>query len=413
MRARCLSIPPLLTTIAALTLAPAPQAEAQGFLKRFIPVKRVKADAEADYSLSQENGPWMVMACTFSGEGAERQARELVLEFRDRFNIPAYAHAMDFKLDEGNMGRGLDEFGAPVRMKYRKGDRLREWAVLAGDFPSIDDPEAQTLLQTVKTLRPDSLNPGTGGETSQSFAAIRAAQTVFVPRLGKSKELGPMRTAFMARNPLLPQEYFVPKGVDKFVEKMNSGMPYSLLDNKQKYSLKVATFDGQAVLEGASNTPRMTDADASPLEVAGDTAEMLVREMRRAGYDAYSFHDRHESIVTVGGFDQVTVRQLDGSQGPVPEIARLMQTFGAAFNTPSDPLQNAQLERQVRGEAQQRLQSFNQRFAASSQMTTGMKPKFARIPPDSKKAKVIPFDIYPQVVEVPKKSISAGFAWGR
>ncbi|MEM8865870.1 MAG: hypothetical protein AAGF31_10040 [Planctomycetota bacterium] len=391
-------------------------ASAQAFWKRFVPVQRVEADQAADYSLTQENGPWLVMACTFSGEGAERQARDLVVEFRKRFNIPAYAHAMEFNMSGEAVGRGLDKYGAPVRMKYRKGDRLQEWAVLAGDFPTIDDPEGQKLLQTIKTLRPDALTPGENGETSQSLALARLSQAVFVPRIGNNKQLGPMRTAFMARNPMLPQEYFVPKGVDKFVEKMNRGLPYSLLNNKKKFTVKVATFDGQTELQGAKTTSkgRRKRNKRSALEEAVDNAELLAAEMRKAGFDAYSFHDRHESIVTVGGFDAVTQRGFDGSQAPVPEIAQLLRTFGARFNTPEDPLQRAQMPMHVRAKAEQNRQKFKQVFQAEhTQVAGGLTPKFARVPPNSPNAKVIPFDIHPTLMEVPSKTISAGFAWRR
>ena len=47
---------------------------------------------------------------------------------------------------------------------------------------------------------------------------------------GQEREARPMGQAFFTRNPLLPREYFVPKGVDPFVAKMNEGVEHSLLD---------------------------------------------------------------------------------------------------------------------------------------------------------------------------------------
>ena len=409
--------PIVILTALGLLASASQSASAQGFLKRFIPVKKVEAKAEGDYSLAQSNGPWMVMASTFSGEGAEAQARDLVLEFRQRFNLPAYAHAMQFDLSKDQVGRGIDKYGAPVRMRYRKGDRLQEWAVLVGDFPSIDDPQAQELLKTIKTLQPQALDPNArGGESAQSLGKVRNMQRLFVKRLGANKQLGPMRTAFMARNPLLPQEYFVPKGVDKFVEKMNRGLPHSLLDNKKRYTVKVATFSGQAVLQGAKNAPRDNRRrnQRSALERAVDDAEMLVEELRKANYEAYSFHDRNESIVTIGGFDQPVNKAANGQLVPTREVARIFQTFGARYNTPSDPLEVQDVPLEVQAEAEQRLKSFQQRFSGKhGQIATGLEPKFARIPPGSKNARVVPFDVHPEVVEVPKKSVSASFAWRR
>ena len=202
----------LLTPLVLLTHA-LPVASGQGLWKRFMPVKRVAADPQANYSLADTNGPWMVMACTFSGEGAERQARELVYEFRQRFNLPAYAHAMQFDLSGETVGRGIDKYGSPVRMRHKKGDRLQEWAVLVGDFPSIDDPQAQKLLKTIKTVKPQALDPtARGGETTQSLALARASQRLFVPRIGKSKQLGPMRTAFYGSEPVAASRVLCAQG---------------------------------------------------------------------------------------------------------------------------------------------------------------------------------------------------------
>lgn len=393
------------------------QASAQGFLKRFAPVKRVEVDASADYTLTDTNGPWLVMASTFSGDGAEEQARELVQEFRQRFNLPAYIHDMQFKLEEKAIGRGVDKYGAPIKMKYRRGNQLHEWAVLVGDFPSIDDPRAQKLLKTVKTLKPTALNPNAREQgTTQALAGVRAMQVAFVERLGKSKDVGPMRAAFLTRNPVLPDEYFVPKGVDKFVERMNSKVEHSLLDNKSKFTVKVATFRGKGILTGAANAPKQSRKQnkLSPLEEAALHAHLLTEEMRRVGWEAYEFHDRHESIVAVGGYDKANPGSTPGTWLPTREMLQTVQTFGARFNTPADPLQQAKLPMQVQAEAQQRLQQFNQRFSSEhGQIAGGMTPKFARIPPKARNAEVIPFDIHPTVIEVPKTSISAGFAWSR
>ena len=53
----------------------------------FIPFKRVDAGASGTNDLRDEHGPWLILAASFAGEGAERQARELVLELRQRYKI--------------------------------------------------------------------------------------------------------------------------------------------------------------------------------------------------------------------------------------------------------------------------------------------------------------------------------------
>ena len=54
-----------------------------------------------------------------------------------------------------------------------------------------------------------------------------------------------MRNAFITTNPLLPDEYFVPKGLDRLVLEMNEPVKYSLLDCPGKYTVKIATFTGR------------------------------------------------------------------------------------------------------------------------------------------------------------------------
>ncbi|MGL4511564.1 MAG: hypothetical protein ACRCT8_00625, partial [Lacipirellulaceae bacterium] len=263
---------------------------------------RQAAPPAADYRLTQTDGPWHVMASTFSGEGAEEQARALAVELQQQLGIDAYVHRQTFEYAGAEpIGRGVDKYGDPIKMKYRLGDQRSEWAVLVGDFPSIDDPEATRSLQAVKTIDAAALKPGPDGETNQNFAQLRRLQREVLTQWGKQTTEGPMGGAFMTRNPLLPAEFFNPKGVDKFVAKMNSGFDHNLLDARGKYSVKVATFRGRGLLQGAasarSSAARQRKSDRDPLVEAAENAHLLCEEMRRLGWDAYEFHDRTESYV--------------------------------------------------------------------------------------------------------------------
>ena len=44
--------------------------------------KQLEARPDEMYPITDENGPWMIMAATFSGDEAEDQARELIYELR-------------------------------------------------------------------------------------------------------------------------------------------------------------------------------------------------------------------------------------------------------------------------------------------------------------------------------------------
>src|SRR4029078_10059601 len=107
------------------------------------------ADANADsYAMTQDSGPWLIVAASFSGSGAEKQAHDLAAELRDSFHLHAYVHEMDFKFsDDANAG---GNYGASNPGRFRRGDEARELAVLVGDFASIEGPDAQQMLARVK-----------------------------------------------------------------------------------------------------------------------------------------------------------------------------------------------------------------------------------------------------------------------
>ena len=124
---------------------------------RFQLFQRIETDPDSLFPLSEENGPWVIMTMTFSGDEAEAQAKELVHELRSRYKMKAYTHAIEFDYDKPVEGKGLDRFGQPLQMKYRMNERIREIAVLVGDFTSVDDPAAQKTLEAIKYPRPDCL----------------------------------------------------------------------------------------------------------------------------------------------------------------------------------------------------------------------------------------------------------------
>jgi hypothetical protein len=89
------------------------------------------------------------------------------------------------------------------------------------------------------------------------------------------------------------------------------------------------------------------------------------------GYEAYEFHDRYASIVTVGSFDSVGTPRADGKIEIDPRVHDTIRKFGA------------------------------------SQVKVMEKPSGAMMP---KSLVGIPFDIQPIPVLVPKRSISRELA---
>ncbi len=337
-----------------------------------VSLKAIDADPNKTYSLGETNGPWMIMACSFSGDGAEKQAQELVYELRKRYKLPAYINKEQFNFGDPK-GLKLDRNGEPVKMRYYKAPKITEVAVLVGDYQSVDDPEAQKVLQKLKYTVPQCLDVKKTKATSQTLAAYRTFQAMVG---GANKEKGPMAHAFITTNPLLPKDYFVPGGIDPLVIEMNKNVPHSLLDCPGKYSVLVATFKGQVTIkqDEIDAIEKGARQFTSTLADAAMKAHELTEALRIKGYEAYEFHDRNASIVTVGSFDSVGLPRADGKIEINPKIHKIMQVFGA------QPLDvNGQLPKDV-------------------------------IPMSCKKLDGINFDIQPVPIIVPHNPISAAIS---
>ena len=302
-------------------------------------LKGVDADPEQVYPITEANGPWMVMACSFSGDGAEKQAGELVHELRKRYKLPAYIYKAQFDLGRAQ-GRGIDKYGNPLKWRYNKykgksKTEIEEVGVLVGDFPAADDAEIQKTLRKIKYTRPQCLELKEGKATHQTLTGWRMIQKQVYEIIGsEKKKRGPMGHAFITTNPLLPPDYFVPKGIDKVVVALNKDVPYSLLDCPGKYTVQVATFKGKVIIKqdeikAIENGKQME----SELAAAAKKADSLTRALRIKGYEAYQFHDRYASIVTVGSFNSAGLPRSDGRIEINPAIHKIMKTFGAEQTT--------------------------------------------------------------------------------
>lgn len=380
--------------------------------------------ADGSYALSQERGPWLIVAASFSGEGAEKQASDLAAELRSEYRIAAYVHEMKFRFDDENATPIQNGYGASTRHHYQRGDETHEISVLIGDFQSIDDPDAQQMLNRIKTLQPKALAVDPN-QSKQSMAQVRKSEDDLFEKLGKPRKRGPMAQAFFTRNPMLPREYFVPKGVDPFVAKMNEGVEFSLLSCPGRQSIKVATFRGKTILQtSAQSSPdsggnsfwgHKKKDDINPLIEAAENAHLLTKELRDHGWEAYEFHDRTESIVTIGSFAEVTQRLPDGRVVVIPQVQKIVQTFDATYDTPADPLTGIGNDLATRQRvAQEEQQVSMQLNSKQAQIVPGMNPKHVKIMQGRGKSvkvdRIIPMDVHPTAIDVPKRSISSAYA---
>lgn len=278
--------------------------------------------ADAMFPLSEKDGPWLVLAATFRGEGARDDARKLVQELRRDHKLEAYTHEKAFDYSGQQQGLGLNPDGTPKKMRYANSGQVIEVAVLVGDFASFDDPRGQKMLTTIKGLHPQALSGDAG--KSRSFSDFRR-----MIGLDKNAAKGPMHLAFVIPNPLLPEDYFSRQEVDRFVVEMNADVTHSLLDCPGRYTVRVATFTGagtfdQKAIAGGDDDVKLE----SRLAEAADKAHRLTEALRRSGWQAWEFHDRESSIVCVGSIDQLTVPQAGGAAAVHPEVVRIVHELG-------------------------------------------------------------------------------------
>ena len=266
-----------------------------------------------NYELTEKNGPWMIMVASFysrdeaHNDEAVAKARELVEELRSK-RLPAYLYIRESNFDAKGEVKRRDKHGRFKQAKFRNFFYV---AVLAGDFESLRDNAAQRLMAKIKAYQPQCLQD----------------DRITLPPGAK----GPLWRAFLTPNPLtVGKKGQNPKRLDPFVRKLNEGREFSLLECPAPISVVVATFSGASAfdLETFENL-----AKQNRLEQAAIDAEELVRALKMMRYDAYVFHDRDKSYVTVGSFHDVndprllkTLRAFTAPKGaggnPVPKTLK-------------------------------------------------------------------------------------------
>ncbi|MBP3557687.1 MAG: hypothetical protein J6K20_08310 [Thermoguttaceae bacterium] len=279
---------------------------------------KVEADPKKDYFLKDSDGNWLALAAKFSDEKAAYRAKKLAYELRKAYKMEAFV----FKFDPS---RNLDAFSAEVdaakNFHYQTAQSV-EYAVLVGGYPVGDDLELQKTLERLRRCQPESLKDAPASKAlAQKFQEMARKDQ-------KYAGYGPMGGAFAVPNPLLPKEFFSQKGiVDSYVEKLNSDGKYSLLNNDKLYTVRIATFSGDVAMYKNTQGPK-TDEMKSRLRYAGLRAAALCEALRKAGVDAWEFHDRDCSFVTVGAFDTYGVEQANGQIELNPKIAQIMSKYG-------------------------------------------------------------------------------------
>lgn len=347
LRSRLVTAMGLLLCLAAAANGAPPWAQFLPFRTGSAPVRTASATRDVDYSLTERHGPWMIMCASFVDKAddlgtttsGEAQAHALAHELRTKHRMQAFIFRQHFDFTQPEIGLGFNKYGGPRKMKPRSGEEFNEIAVMVGNFESVNDPALESTLKAIKVLKPACMAPAVDPKQAKQKTPVTTHlstrvgefyRNTFLPKNDERRLRGPLGRAFVTRNPLLPDEFFVAKGLDPFIVDMNKNLQYSLLRNPKRYSVKVATFRGVDTMKPKEFEELVTKrGNNSKIDEAAENASKLCAALRQKGIEAYEFHDTSESIVTIGSYDSVGEERPDGKTEINPAVFRVMEQYKA------------------------------------------------------------------------------------
>lgn len=298
-----------------------------GLLSIFGKTPRAEAASHDPRQLTEVDGPWMILAASFAGSAGRERAEKLADELGKELETATFIHEENFDFT-GN----LEQSAGPGRvLRYANQAQYQAFAVLVGEYDSVDHPQLVKDLKKIKKFKPRT-DAGGDAESDPSdvetpMDAVKKLQRGLLKRVGRTPP-GPLSNAFATTNPMLPEEYFMIPEVDSFVMELNSQVDHSLLDNPGKFTVVVATFSGlTTIVDGKKDKEFQPSSDR--MDACAVNADKMAQELRKQGVEAYQFHDRTRSLVTIGSFDALGHAKPDGGFEYVPAIRRVMENHRA------------------------------------------------------------------------------------
>ncbi|MCC6511589.1 MAG: hypothetical protein IT423_20995 [Pirellulaceae bacterium] len=330
--------------------------------------ERSTAGSEEKLALQPEHGPWMILAMTLTGDDAEQRSVQLAKELQPMLGAPVYVHMREFDHSQplaqaqARLNYGDKESLYTKRVRHANAVREKTYSVLVGNYTTTEDPRLAEMLQKVKTARPACLESKADDkptkenvESKDTNWLISTKRMLLWQKNEQSAKKGRMGAAFVTRNPRLPADYFQ-NAVDDFVVKLNENVEHSLLKCKGRYTVRVATFSGPVVTQLANSMApkKQEEVSTNALDEACLKAGELTAALRAKGVEAYEFHDRNASYVTIGSFDSLGEEPPGGGAFIYnPEMVSIMNQYcgyeirpvkdvrtGQYSNTPSCKLLN-------------------------------------------------------------------------
>jgi hypothetical protein len=271
---------------------------------------RVEADPGKDYVVTPAEGPWLIIVTYYTGPLAQKYARDLVLELRDRYDLPAFVfnrgaderqkfHDAQEKRRQQRQ-QFLDQMGVKVdvperRRTYRIED---QYAVLVGGYKDME--AARRALDHVKKLDAPKTVPLDTMQIAGPDAADKDKKKMKIEEV----RVNPFRTSFVVHNPTVPVER--PKEQpDPLLKELNAGESYSLLKAAKPWTLMVKDYHRATVIQDAGRSNflgKLVGRHDADLDAMAKQAHEIAKVLRAMQLESYVLHTRWGSVVTVGNY---------------------------------------------------------------------------------------------------------------
>jgi len=295
------------------------------------------------YPLTEREGPWLIHVGSFRGDQALEFATRFAEETRSKHRLLSFI----FSMNEFDANRDREELKqaqikligtdkVPESNEHQKLKTVRvikEYSVFVGNYPDMEkariesvkikefEPPTSIPRYEINLFKETNSNARTDTESSNFGGMFKLKTTRPEDRKILNQAAGnPYRQAFVVRNPHLTKPAAVVTALsqrqqntfDPAWRDLNAREKYSIFTCPKPWTIVVANFAPPTLVQSSFTDNFMQTGTALPpaelgqaLERAAETARQMADLLRDGGkgYDAYVFHTRQYSLVTVGAFD--------------------------------------------------------------------------------------------------------------
>ncbi len=324
-------------------------------------------EQQIKYALTNREGPYIIHIGSFRGDESLEFATRFAEETREKHRYQTYIFSMNeadaIKEREALRQAQLKMIGSEKlynsdeKQKFKTVRVVKEYSVFVGSYPDMETARIEAVK--IKELPPPTSIPSSGVHlykepTTRAKADPDAGKYgIFGMRSNVQSEEGkrlkdaagnPYRQAFVVFNPLrqkptttVTQQSPVP--FDPIWKELNEKEKYSIFSCPKNWTIVVAKFSAPSPVQSTMR-PSVVQTGFNPapndlgkgLERAAETARQIAELLRDGGkgYDAYVFHTREYSIVTVGAFEH----RLDPNMEQAWTILKQFAESQANTNSP-------------------------------------------------------------------------------